>query len=36
MSIRTQPITADDLLHMPDNGNRRELISGEYAFGNMR
>ena len=29
MSIRTQLITADELLRMPDDGNRRELVSGE-------
>ena len=29
MSIRTPLITADELLRMPDDGNRRELVSGE-------
>jgi Uma2 family endonuclease len=29
MSIRTQLITADELLRMSDDGNRRELVSGE-------
>ena len=29
MSTRTQLITADELLRMPDDGNRRELVSGE-------
>ena len=29
MSTQTQQITADDLLRMPDDGTRRELVSGE-------
>jgi Uma2 family endonuclease len=29
MSTRTEQITADELLRMPDDGTRRELIAGE-------
>lgn len=29
MSIAQQPVTADDLLHMPNDGFRYELINGE-------
>jgi len=29
MTTQTQPLTADDLLHLPDDGERYELVQGE-------